>query len=121
MSDDFRLRASDGSQPQSRMEKTDGEMPAEMVTGGERPTVRSDEFRLRASDGSQPQSRMEKTDGEMPAAMVTGGERPTVRMSVDATKNDGSLLQQSPNYAITQLLHQKHATTNDGSLLQQSQ
>ena len=77
---------------------TDGERPAATVDDELRSTVRlppvadgvqlaatSDEFRLRASDGSQPQSRVETTDGVRPAAMV----------SVDATKNDGSLLQQS--------------------------
>jgi len=71
----FRRRASDGFQPRSRMETTDGVRPAAMATDGERPAATSDEFRLRASDGSQPQSRMEMTDGERPAAMV----------SVDAT------------------------------------
>jgi hypothetical protein len=35
-SDEFRLRASDGSQPQSRRKATGGERPAAMVTGGER-------------------------------------------------------------------------------------
>ena len=35
----FRPRASDGSQPLSRMEMTDGERPAVMVTDGERPAA----------------------------------------------------------------------------------
>ena len=47
------------------------------------PVVTDDVRRQWASDGSQPQSRMEKTDGE----------RSTATVSVDATKNDGSLLQ----------------------------
>ena len=123
----FRLRESDGSQPRSRMETSDGVRPAAMVTDGERPAVTSDESRLGASDGSQPQSRRKATDGERPAAMV------------DATMNDGSLLQQSRMYATTetqcfvyphpiireklnaQLIAFHHAMMNDGSLLQQSQ
>ena len=124
MVDEFRLGASDGSQPQSRMEMTDGERPAAMVTDGVEPAATSDEFRLRASDGSQPQSRMEMTDGERPAAMMTDGEEPAamvtdreepaamsdqfrprasdgsqpqsrMEMNFDATRIDGSLLQQS--------------------------
>ena len=77
----FRLRASDGSQPQSRIEKTDGGRPAAMVSDGEKPAATSDEFRLRASDGSQPQSRMEKNDGERPAATVVDVERSVASMA----------------------------------------
>jgi hypothetical protein len=69
--DGFRLRASDGSQPQSRMEMTDGERPAAMVTDGVEPAAMCDESRLRAGDGSPPRNRMEEvkaTDGVQPAA-----------------------------------------------------
>jgi hypothetical protein len=67
MVDEFRLRASDGSQPQSRMEMTDGERPAAMVTGGERSAATVDD-ELRST------VRLPLVaDGVQPAATVTDG------------------------------------------------
>ena len=74
VNDEFRLRASDGSQPQSRMEMTDGERPA-AVDDELRSTVRLHSV----------------ADGVQPAAMVTDGERPTVTDDVRRqTASDGS-------------------------------
>jgi hypothetical protein len=157
---DVRLVASvtDRNWPMMRLlPMADGLKPATMATDGERPAVTSEErLRLRASDGSQPQSRMEMTDGERPAATATDGEvsesqgfHPRVYsthrllshpLTVPVTKVGGSLLQQSRNYAITQVPvyphlkhetayatlklkllvypHLKHAIMTDGSLLQ---
>jgi len=65
--DEFRLRASDGFQPQSRMETTDGERPAAMVFDDERSAATADD-ELWSTVRLPPVA-----DGVEPAATVTDG------------------------------------------------